>query len=77
MKKEGIPMNYGPDEKDHDKVTGHKTGSNIAEENRVDPEAWDKRSFIKEKPISFPEKNIRIINYLEEITKSKLQLWIY
>ena len=47
FEEERNPDELGPDEKDHDTVTGHKTESNIAEENRVDPEAWDKRSFIK------------------------------
>ena len=50
FEEERNPDEFGPDEKDHDTVTGHKTESNIAEENRVDPEAWDKRSFIKENP---------------------------
>lgn len=43
----GNPDEFGPDGKGHEEVTGHKTGSNIAEETRADSEAWDKRSFIK------------------------------
>ena len=50
FEEERNPDELGPDEKDHDTVTGRKTESNIAEDNRVDPEAWDKRSFIKENP---------------------------
>ena len=50
FEEERNPDELGPDEEDHDTVTGQKTESNIAEENRVDPEAWDKRSFIKENP---------------------------
>ncbi len=50
FEEERNPDELGPDEEDHDTVTGHKTESNITEENRVDPEARDKRSFIKENP---------------------------
>ncbi|HWQ44960.1 MAG TPA: hypothetical protein VN373_04760, partial [Methanosarcina barkeri] len=40
---EGNPDEFGPDEEDHDRVTGHKieSESNIAEENRVGPEAFE------------------------------------
>lgn len=40
------PEKHGIDGKDRETETGHKTGINIAEEDRVGPDPRDKRSFI-------------------------------
>lgn len=41
FEEEENPDEFGPDEEDHDTITGYKIESNVAEENRVDPEAFE------------------------------------